>query len=435
MILIAGAGISGLSLGFRLMKKQTDFTLIEEAGSAGGKIRTVHRDGFQMDTGPNTLLADTAVMDFLKEAGLEQYIQLPASISNKRFIFRNGRFNGLSAHPLSLALSPLISWIGKYRIWQEQKITSQSTTGESFAAFVRRRFGEEALQWIATPVQYGIHAANPEHLLAEDAFPSLLRLEKEFGSVIRGLQKTKGSGRAQTLSFQGGMQTLAQRLAEKLGDRLQTETSLQKIGQADGGWNCLLRKKGQLETIHAEKLVLCLPAPQAACLMQNSGFSEMASLLNRIQYNPLTVAHMVFHANSEKEFQGFGGLVPPASGLHSAGAIWASSVFSGRAPAGKHLLAGFFGGALHPEAASLTSDQIRALLQQENPVLYGRQAEHFPDITSWKEAVPSYNQERRDAVHRLEKITPENLWFLSNWKGGIGLADCIRNASVLATEI
>ena len=434
MILIAGAGISGLSLGFHLSRKQKDFIIVDPASEAGGKIRTVQRDGYQMDTGPNTLLADSQVMEFLAEAGLSDEWLLPAAISKKRFIFRNGRFHGLSAHPLSLACSPLISWQGKWRIWQERNLKSQSPPGESFAAFVNRRFGQEALQWIATPVQYGIHAADPEQLLTEDAFPKLLQLEKEYGSVIRGLQKTSSGSRAQTLGFRGGMQTLSRKLALPLANRIRLNTSLEKIEAVAGGWKCLLSGVGKPESVLAEEIILCMPAPQAAGLLHSSGMGEMASLLEQISYQSLAVAHMAFQQNNKKEFQGFGGLVPPAAGYRSAGAIWASSLFPGRAPAGMHLLAGFFGGALQPEAGALSEDQIRSLLQEENAALYGRKADAFPDITIWKEAIPSYNLQRKLAVEKLETIRPGNLHFLSNWKGGIGLADCIRNAAILAQK-
>jgi oxygen-dependent protoporphyrinogen oxidase len=144
---------------------------------------------------------------------------------------------------------------------------------------------------------------------------------------------------------------------------------------------------------------------------------------------------MAFTATEKKEFQGFGGLVPPAAGFKTAGAIWASSIFPDRAPAGFHLLAGFYGGALRPEVSEKSAEEISALLQAENKILYGREALFFPDVTIWKNAIPSYDLQRKLALAELENCTPSGIRFLANWKAGIGLADCIRNAIKISESI
>jgi oxygen-dependent protoporphyrinogen oxidase len=432
MILIAGAGISGLSLAFQLKKKGSPFLLLDSAAEAGGKIKTISRNGYVMDTGPNTLLADEGILDFLSDAGLGGQIQLPADIGKNRFIFRDGRFHALAPNPLSLLMSPVISWKGKWRILQERNIQSISPEGESFADFVRRRFGKEALDWLASPVQSGIHAANPEELLVADAFPALLQKEKDFGSLLKALFRSGSAGRASSISFKGGMQDLSRQLAALAGESLQLNTSLKTIRRTETGWNCRLESRGASCELVVDHVVFCLPAPQAALIFRNSGLDSLADSISQIRYQPLAVAHMVFSVSPKKEFRGFGGLVPEAAGFQSAGSIWASSVFPGRAPAGKHLLAGFYGGALRPELPGKTAREIEEILQNENPALYGRKADFFPDVSIWKEAIPSYDRQRKMAVSEIEKYSLSGIHFLSNWKGGIGLADCIRNAGKLA---
>lgn len=432
MILIAGAGISGLSLAFELKKRGKDFLLIDPSSEAGGKIRTIIKDGYQMDTGPNTLLADDGIMAFLEELGLKNEIEFPTDLSSKRFIFRNGKFHGISPHPLSLLGTGLISWSGKFRLWQERNIPPASVENESLAAFVRRRFGAEVLDWIASPVQYGIHAANPEELILSDAFPLLAGLEKEYGSIIRGLQRRKSGGRPQTLSFKGGMQTLSRKLSESAADKLILDTHLIKASKEGSGWSCVLEKEGVYEQLFADALVVCMPAPEAAVFCRNSGLDELASGFEKIRYNPMAVAHMVFSDTGKKDFQGFGGLVPAAAGFRSAGSIWVSSIFQGRNPVGNHLLAGFLGGALQREVADMDENTLMEIIQTENAQLYGRKATAFPDITIWKEGIPHYNLQRRKAEEMLTENRPEGIFFLGNWKGGIGLADCIRNAGKLA---
>ena len=434
MILIAGAGISGLSLAFFLRQQGKEFLLLDPADSAGGKIRTLKKNGFLLDTGPNTLLADEEVMHFLEAAGLSPEIEFPEALSSKRFIYRNGRFHGLSGHPLSLFLSPLLSWKGKLRILRERWISPSPDAGESLAAFVTRRFGAEALDWLASPVQYGIHAADPEKLLVADAFPALWKMEQEFGSVLKGLGASGKAKRARTLNFKGGMQTLPDTLARIAGDKLRLNTGLIRVEKSKTGWNCLLSTAEGNRWQEAESIVFCMPAPQASGILAASGLTASAELA-AVKYNPMAMAHMVFRQKSEAEFPGFGGLVPASAGFKTAGAIWTSSIFSNRQPKGYLLLTAFYGGALRTEVSSKTEEDIEAILQEENVKLYGRKADSFANIEIWKEGIPQYDAERRKAEKAVNGLEAEKLWFLANWKGGIGLSDCIRNAAVLAGKL
>jgi oxygen-dependent protoporphyrinogen oxidase len=174
-----------------------------------------------------------------------------------------------------------------------------------------------------------------------------------------------------------------------------------------------------------------MPAPEAARILDDSGLNASEEL-SSVRYNPMTVAHMAFRKKGPDEFKGFGGLVPAAANFKTAGAIWTSSVFHHRQPDDFHLLAAFYGGALRPESASLTKEDTESVLQEENIVLYGRSADYFLNVEQWKEGIPQYDQARRDAENAVKELSAQRLYFLANWKGGIGLSDCIRNAARLA---
>jgi oxygen-dependent protoporphyrinogen oxidase len=178
-----------------------------------------------------------------------------------------------------------------------------------------------------------------------------------------------------------------------------------------------------------------MPAPEAGAVLAASGFSRQAEALKGVHYNPMAMAHMAFSKQSEKEFAGFGGLVPAAAGFRSAGAIWTSSLFEGRQPKEQHLLTAFYGGALRPEAAGKTKEEIEAVLQEENQILYGRKADFFPHTEIWQQGIPQYDAGRRQAEEMVDAMKTEGVFFLANWKGGIGLSDCIRNAAMLAKNL
>ena len=57
------------------------------------------------------------------------------------------------------------------------------------SSFVKRRFGQEALDRIAQPMISGIYTADPDKLSLQATFPQFLEWEQSEGSVIRALRK------------------------------------------------------------------------------------------------------------------------------------------------------------------------------------------------------------------------------------------------------
>src|SRR5207237_512405 len=62
---------------------------------------------------------------------------------------------------------------------------------ESVDAFARRRAGPEVAETLADAFVTGIYAGDPRLLSVQAAFPRLAALEREHGSVQRGLARTR----------------------------------------------------------------------------------------------------------------------------------------------------------------------------------------------------------------------------------------------------
>ena len=60
---------------------------------------------------------------------------------------------------------------------------------ESVATFVRRRFNQEVLDYVANPLVAGIFAGDPEQLSVRHALPRLQALEQSHGSLIKAMIK------------------------------------------------------------------------------------------------------------------------------------------------------------------------------------------------------------------------------------------------------
>ena len=54
-VAIVGAGLSGLTAGYRLQTAGWQVDVFEAANSPGGRVQTVRRDGYAIDTGASAL--------------------------------------------------------------------------------------------------------------------------------------------------------------------------------------------------------------------------------------------------------------------------------------------------------------------------------------------------------------------------------------------
>jgi oxygen-dependent protoporphyrinogen oxidase len=80
---------------------------------------------------------------------------------------------------------------GKRRMAAEAVLPNGATgNDESIASFIGRRFGREAVDYLAEPLLAGIHGGDPMCLSMRSAFPRFLELEAQHRSVILGLKRT-----------------------------------------------------------------------------------------------------------------------------------------------------------------------------------------------------------------------------------------------------
>src|SRR5690349_13235199 len=93
-IIIAGAGITGLSCGYELMKRGHEVVVLEASGQAGGHVRTLHQglaDGLYADLGAEqfTNPGYDLYWGYVKEFNLP-YLYYPRRMGLVRFI--DGKF-------------------------------------------------------------------------------------------------------------------------------------------------------------------------------------------------------------------------------------------------------------------------------------------------------------------------------------------------------
>ena len=85
---------------------------------------------------------------------------------------------------ISFFTSSFLSIRGKLRLGMEPFLPrlKNNPEDESMGAFVKRRLGQEALDYAANPFIGGIYASRPESLILKHAFPNLQQLEEKYGN-------------------------------------------------------------------------------------------------------------------------------------------------------------------------------------------------------------------------------------------------------------
>ena len=445
---IIGAGISGLTLAYELQKRGIAYHLWEAAEHPGGYIqsqwkgRTTNEPLTSADAihgpylcelGPNSLVGDADMLLWLDELGLTRELVFSNPVSKARYIFRDGKYRQLPSGPPSLLLGSFFSWKTKLAIFRERNNRTISPPGETLAQFFRRRFSQEVVEYALGPFVAGIYAGDPEQLVVSETFPILLRYEKEYGSVLRGLIKNQTTaGRRQSFSFRNGLQTLPDTLAAALTGS-SFNSPVERIDPTPDGWQ--VTTPDRLQTV--DKLVLTVDTSRAAHLLATHNPS-FAGALRAVTYPPMTAVHSVYkRVDVSHPLNGFGGLNPQSEGRFAAGHIWSSSLFKGRCPEDEVLFTTLVGGQTQAENARQSDEMLSTAVHQELVKSFGIKAEKpvFRSIYRWERAIPQYDANLAALRKPVEQAEAEQLFVSANWYGGVSLSDCIQKAQKLARRL
>src|SRR5512141_705140 len=293
-VIVIGGGISGLATAFGLTRSGASVEVLDAAARAGGVVGTVRRDGALYETGPNSALDTTPLINELLDAlGIRDERADASAVAATRFIVRDGRLVALPTSPRAFLGTRAFSLRAKLRLLREPFIApAPPAAEESIAAFVRRRLGTEFLDYAIDPFVSGVYAGDPERISVPAAFPRLHALEQKYGSLIKGQIKgarerrrsaDKAKNTAGSFSFRSGMQTLTDALARAVG-RVTTDVRVQRIERAgDGVWTITGTRDGEPVVRRARAVVLSVPAYEAASLVREL-FPDAGQGLAAIEY-------------------------------------------------------------------------------------------------------------------------------------------------------
>jgi len=448
-VVVVGAGLSGLATAFELHRRGVEVEVVEAADRAGGVIGTLHRDGAMFETGANSALDSTPLINELLEALHIRNERIEANAAAAtRFVVRGGRLVALPASPGALFMSAAFTPGAKFRLWREPfTAPAPPDVEESIADFARRRLGAEIFEYAVDPFVAGVYAGDPERISIAAAFPKIHALEQKYGSVIRGqiqasrerrMHAREGAATGGTFSFRNGMQTLTDALARAVGGVTCGMRVARIEPAAEGEWSLTGTRDGEPFVRRARSVVLATPAMVAASLVREHA-PATAQALAEIPYAAIAIVASAYHrADIAHPLAGFGFLVPKREQRKILGSLFSSSMFENRAPPETALLTSFVGGVRHPELATMPDEELAAIVHGELDTLVGARSKPlWIAVTRWTHAIPQYNlghRERLRAVEDAERVLP-GLTFCANYRGGVSVGDRIQTARATAERI
>ena len=382
-VTIVGAGLSGLTTAFYLAKAGKKVMVLEKKNHIGGVIRTVHKDGFIFETGPNTGVYSTPdlvrLFDDLEGAATPEFANPKGK---QRWIRKKGKWHALPSGLSSAVGTPLFTFRDKLRILGEPFRKKGTDPYESVAQLVRRRMGKSFLNYAVDPFISGIYAGDPEKLVTQFALPKLYRLEQDYGSFIRGAVKKRKEPKdaltqratREVFSVEDGLQQLTEALGDKIGrDQILTGVENLEISRDQNEFRATFTSAGREYQVTSGHVVTTIPGQSLENMFSFIDGAHLQPVLD-LRYAKVVQVIAAFRKWEGIPLDAFGGLIPSREKRDALGILFTSSIFKNRTPEGGAVLSVFMGGDRKPEVIEKTDAEIRAMALKEINETLGKPA-------------------------------------------------------------
>ena len=479
-VAVIGGGITGLAVAQRLVSRSENVqvVLLESSRRLGGIIRTEAADGFLMELGPDSFITNKpAAIQLCEEVGFTDQL-IPTDAGFRRsLVLRNGKpmpvpdgFMLMApSKPWAILTTPILSLAGRLRLLSEALISRRTTEeDESLASFVRRRFGQQALERLVQPLIGGIYTADPEKLSLKATMPRFSEMEQSHGSVIRATlaqQKidrkrssaqqesssdssdgdSSGSGARYGLfaTAAGGLSDMVAAIERTLlkSGRVEIQlgvevASIERPTASNSHWAVQLKDQ---RSMMFDAVIVTLPTHAAARILKTAISPELHAALQEIEYASSAIVvsgHQL--SDFDHPMDAFGLVVPAIERRKILAVSFSSRKFPDRAPAGQILLRTFVGGAMQPALLNNDDDTIAGFVNDELRSIFGMKAEPmFSEVIRYNNAMPQYHVGHLDRVARIESLlknTP-GLHLAGSAYTGVGIPDSIASGWVAADNV
>lgn len=444
-IVILGAGITGLALGWFLKRdfgSKIKITILEKSNRSGGWIESIEKNGFLFDLGPRSCRSGgngITTLKLIEELNLQNEVIVAARSAHQRYLYRGQRLQKLPSNLLAMLFSPLTRglWPALYRDWRTPSIDVED---ESIYAFMSRRFSKELAEQFMDPLVSGIYAGDIHRLSLKSCFPLLHQWEQSHGSVVRGMMFAKKKieepcsafvkkmKNHALFSFQKGMETLPRHLEKHLQGEIQFKSCVTALDFMGKGVNVQLLD-GSL--LHADHVYSTISSEALASLVRPH-HPKLADSLSSIFSTSVAVVNVGYRKKVLQEM-GFGYLIPSLEKENILGVVWDSCVFPQQNQfKAQTRLTVMIGGAHLSDFQQFTPNDFleMALKALKKHLLI----DENPDVTCVKiasAAIPQYvlgHEKRLSYIKNEMAQLSSHITSLGSSYSGVSVNDCIAQA-------
>jgi oxygen-dependent protoporphyrinogen oxidase len=481
-VAILGGGISGLTAAYELELARKrgapiDWHLYEATDRLGGIIETTRittPDGtYILEGGPDGWVSEKPwARELAIELGLEADLIYSNDATRKTYILIDhklipipDRMRLMVPEDLSaLDNSPLFSESAKRAYHRElarsaELKASVPSQDESVASFIRRHFGQEALEKIGAPLLSGVFGGDIALLSVRAVMPQFVAMEREHGSLIAAIQRhaQERTTAPQPIftSLRNGMASVVAAIVAALPpDRLHTARHVSIVTQQSEGWHLEFKTEPNHElsahlfdhvfvaaSVDETRRLLTPISAEAAALLPVDASS---ATLVTVCWPQKMLSGRALHQITVP--QGFGFLTSPQNSIQSTARIrllactFVDQKFPHRAPAGARILRAFFGDHTTDHFADASNEEIANFALAELRTIMGPLPDPVRELIAVRRlprSLPQYEVGHLDRIAQLEELVARipGLHLLGNPYCGVGLPDLIRDARATARRI
>jgi oxygen-dependent protoporphyrinogen oxidase len=456
-----GAGISGVTLAYLLSEKKKagadiEVTVFEAEPESGGCIKTISSDGYLLESGPNGILNSREyVRNLLDEGGFASQTELSSAFTKKRYLEINGSLLKAPQGPIEAISTPILSLSGKLRILKEPfiKAKAHDNKDESVFDFAERRLGAEAAERLIATLVGGVFAGDAKKLSMRSAFPRLYELEKEHGSLVRGMfasakrSRSKRSrsearikDRYKLISTPKGMKGLVSIIENAVtGVSFRYNAPIKSVFKnLDGGYTVISEGAGSEVAERYDAVALCCNAKAVSAIIKNIA-PALSEEFSKVRFAPIFMCGLGFdRAAVTHPLDGFGYLVNYTERDIILGCLFSSTLFKERAPEGKVMLSAIgIGDGKNAYFAKTDEELTELILQNLKKTLAITEPPQKILFFRTENAIPQYYLGHSELVKKADDMMREHkgIYIGGNTLCGISVSDCMKLSGDITENI